>query len=160
MTFLLLSFWISEFVMPISSFERGKLLQQCWKDISLKSNLSPLLIISSMKVWLVYFSSVHNNILNFLLQSFEHFSIEHQWGQLSSNHYVSFYLLSQLVPCFLVCLFCAFVFVPLVLISEDFWKPFPVFWILFRKISLPIKCFFCLKVSFIYFKSFLLSLYY
>ena len=41
MTVLLLSFSISEFVILISSFERGKLLQQCWKGISLKSNLSP-----------------------------------------------------------------------------------------------------------------------
>ena len=146
--------------MLISSFERGKLLQQCWKGITLKSNLSPFLTISSMKVSLVYFSSVHGNILIFLLQSFQYFSIEHQWGQLSSNHYVSLYLLSQLVPCFLVCLFCAFVFVFLVLISGDFRKPVSVFLILFRKISLPIKCLFWLKVSFIYFKSFLLSLYY
>ena len=104
----------------ISSFERGKLLQQCWKGISLKSNLSPFLIISSMKVSLVIFSSVHSKYLIFLLQSFQHLGIEYQWIQLSCNHYVSLYLLSQLVPCFFVCLFCTFVFVPLVLISGTF----------------------------------------
>ena len=60
--------------------------------------------------------------------------------------------------CFFVCMFCTFAFAPLVLISGDFWKSLPVLWILFRKICLPIKCPFWLQVSFIYFKSFLLSL--
>ena len=161
-TFLLLSSWISELIILISSFEREKLLQQCWKGISMKFNLNPFLIISSMKVSMVYFfSSVHCNILIFLFQSFKHLSIEHLWGQLSCNHYFPFYLFSQLVPCFLVCLICTFAFVFLVLISEDFWKSLPVFWVLYRKIGLPInigKCAFGLKVSFIYFKSFLLGL--
>ena len=94
----------------------------------------------------------------FLLQSFTHLSAEHQWGQLSSNHYVSWYSFSQLVPYFFVCPFCMFVFVPLALISGDIWKFLPVFWTLLRKIGLPIKYTFWLKVSFIYFKSFLLSL--
>ena len=122
-TFLLLSFRISKLIILISSFEREKLLQQCWKDISIKFNLSPFLIISSMKVSMLYFfSSVHCNILIFLLQSFKHL-----WGQLSCSHYFSFHLLSQLVPCFLVCLICTFAFVFLVLIFGDFWKFLPVF---------------------------------
>ena len=119
--------------------------------------ISELIILISFYHWCI-FSSVHSNNLIFLLQSFQHLSIEHQWGRLSWNHYVSLYLLSQLVSCFLVCRFCTFVFVPLVLISRDFWKILPVFWILFKKISLPIKCPFWLKISFIYFKSFLLRL--
>ena len=34
----------------------------------------------------VFFSSFRSNILVYL-QSFQHLSIEHQWGQLSCNHY-------------------------------------------------------------------------
>ena len=156
-TFLLLSFRISKLIILISSFEREKLLQQCWKDISIKFNLSPFLIISSMKVSMVYFFPVF--IVIFWFSFFKVF--KHLWEQLSCNPYFSFYLPSQLVPCFLVCLICTFAFVFLVLISGDFWKSLPVFWVLYRKIGLPIKigkCVFWLKVSFIYLKSFLLGL--
>ena len=50
-----------------------------------------------------------------------------------------------------------FIFVPLVLISGNFWKSLPFVLTLFRKIGLPIKCPVWLKVSFIEFKCFSLS---
>ena len=119
-------------------------------------------MISNMEVSLVFFSSFRNNILVFLIQSFQHLNIEHEWGQLSCNHYVSLYVLSHPVPCFLVWLFSPFVFISLVLISRDFQKSLWVFLILFRKIALPIKCLLWPKstvfLAFIYLKGFLLSI--
>ena len=82
---------------------------------------------------------------------FQHQSIKHQWGQWSYNYYVSLYLLSHLVPCFLL-------YICFVRLSLYPLKSLPVFLLLFRKIGLPIKCSFWLKLSFFYFKIFLLTL--
>ena len=146
---------ISELVICISSFERGKYMQQYWKGISVKSNLSPFLMISNMKVysydwyhWYIFFS-FYSNISVFLPQRFQHLRILHHRGKLRwllCFLMFTFFFSSTLFSCVVVSSVC------LCTPCIDFWGILEIslsFLLLFRKI---IKCSFWLKLNFIYSK--------